>query len=141
MNAAPDLRVAVDIGGGVQVAAAQTAGSVVDFGDTRVLFLDGEPWKFGPPASGDAVGGAAVSDGAILSPMPGRVAAVDVSEGDPVTKGQRLATVEAMKMELALVAPFDGLVERLSVSLGSQLREGDLLLRIVKNGRSQLTLG
>jgi 3-methylcrotonyl-CoA carboxylase alpha subunit len=58
-----------------------------------------------------------------------------------VTKGQRLATVEAMKMELALVAPFDGLVERLSVSLGSQLREGDLLLRIVKNGRSQLTLG
>jgi 3-methylcrotonyl-CoA carboxylase alpha subunit len=141
INAAPDLRVAVDIGGGVQVAAAQTAGSVVDFGDTRVLFLDGESWKFGPPASGDAVGGAAVADGAILSPMPGRVAAVDVSEGDPVTKGQRLATVEAMKMELALVAPFDGVVERLSVSLGSQLREGDLLLRIVKDGRSQLTLG
>ena len=48
------------------------------------------------------------SDGAILSPMPGRIIAVDVAAGQTVTKGQKLLTLEAMKMEHSLTAPFDG---------------------------------
>ena len=45
--------------------------------------------------------------------MPGRVTAVEVAKGEKVAKGQRLLTLEAMKMEHALTAPFDGTVAEL----------------------------
>ena len=61
-------------------------------------------------------------DGDIVAPMPGKVIAVDVAEGDAVTAGQRLLVLEAMKMEHALTAPFDGVVTELSVSAGSQVQ-------------------
>jgi 3-methylcrotonyl-CoA carboxylase alpha subunit len=70
------------------------------------------------------------ADGAILSPMPGRVIAVDVAAGDTVAKGQRLVTLEAMKMEHALVAPFDGTVADLTAAEGGQVTEGTLLVCI-----------
>ena len=66
--------------------------------------------------------GASAADGAILAPMPGKVIAVDVSEGDVVTAGQRLMVLEAMKMEHALTAPFDGTVTGLEASAGGQVQ-------------------
>ncbi len=63
---------------------------------------------------------ASSADGAILAPMPGKVIAVDVAEGDQVTAGQRLMVLEAMKMEHALTAPFDGTVTGLEASTGGQ---------------------
>ena len=45
--------------------------------------------------------------------MPGKVTAVEVTQGEKVAKGQRLLTLEAMKMEHALTAPFDGTVAEL----------------------------
>ncbi|MEO0463250.1 MAG: acetyl/propionyl/methylcrotonyl-CoA carboxylase subunit alpha [Pseudomonadota bacterium] len=67
-------------------------------------------------------GTASAADGAILAPMPGKVIAVDVSEGDAVTAGQRLIVLEAMKMEHALTAPFDGTVTGLEASEGGQVQ-------------------
>jgi 3-methylcrotonyl-CoA carboxylase alpha subunit len=64
--------------------------------------------------------------------MPGRVIAVAVVEGAAVTKGQRLVVLEAMKMEMALVAPFDGVVAELKAREGMQVAEGMLLVRIAK---------
>ena len=72
----------------------------------------------------------AAADGAILSPMPGRVIAVEVAAGDAVAKGQKLVTLEAMKMEHSLVAPFDGTVAELNATAGGQVSEGALLVRI-----------
>ncbi len=69
-------------------------------------------------------------DGAILSPMPGAVIAVHVSEGQSVAKGETLLVLEAMKMEQALVAPFSGIVAALKVAQGAQVPEGTLLARI-----------
>ena len=46
--------------------------------------------------------------------MPGKVTAVEVATGEKIAKGQRLLTLEAMKMEHALTAPFDGTVAELS---------------------------
>ncbi|MFN3819424.1 acetyl/propionyl/methylcrotonyl-CoA carboxylase subunit alpha [Blastomonas sp.] len=69
-------------------------------------------------------------DGAILSPMPGKVIAVDVTAGQAVTKGQKLLTLEAMKMEHSLVAPFDGVVAELNASEGAQVQVEALLVRI-----------
>ncbi|RHW18263.1 acetyl/propionyl/methylcrotonyl-CoA carboxylase subunit alpha [Sphingomonas gilva] len=79
-------------------------------------------------AAGTATGAAA--DGAILSPMPGRIIAVEVAAGASVAKGEKLVTLEAMKMEHSLVAPFDGVVAELNAETGGQVSEGALLVRI-----------
>ncbi len=62
--------------------------------------------------------------------MPGKVTAVEVSQGETVTKGQRLLTLEAMKMEHGLTAPFDGKVTELSAQAGAQVGEGAVLARV-----------
>ncbi|MBC2777378.1 acetyl/propionyl/methylcrotonyl-CoA carboxylase subunit alpha [Parasphingopyxis marina] len=79
-------------------------------------------------AEGSATG--AASDGAILSPMPGKIIAVEVAAGDDVSKGDKLVTLEAMKMEHSLVAPFDGTVAELNAQQGGQVSEGTLLVQI-----------
>ena len=69
-------------------------------------------------------------DGDILSPMPGKIIAVEVSAGQSVSKGQKLLTLEAMKMEHTLTAPFDGIVAELSAEAGAQVQVEALLARI-----------
>jgi 3-methylcrotonyl-CoA carboxylase alpha subunit len=76
--------------------------------------------------------GAATGDGAILSPMPGKIIAVAVSEGQAVIKGQKLLTLEAMKMEHTLTAPFDGIVVELKAVAGAQVQVDVLLARIAE---------
>ncbi len=76
-------------------------------------------------ASSDGAG-----DGAVRAPMHGKVLAVLVSKGDRVTKGQRLVIVEAMKMEHALVAAGDGIVETISVEAGRQVADGAVLMTV-----------
>jgi 3-methylcrotonyl-CoA carboxylase alpha subunit len=68
--------------------------------------------------------------GEIVAPMHGRVIAISTAEGDDVVAGQRLAVVEAMKMEHALVAPRSGRVERLAAKLGDVVEQGQRLLTI-----------
>ncbi len=70
------------------------------------------------------------SSGTILSPMPGRIIAVEVTKGQTVTKGQKLLTLEAMKMEHSLVAPFDGVVAELAAETGAQVQVEALLVRV-----------
>ena len=69
-------------------------------------------------------------DGDILSPMPGKIIAVEISAGQAVTKGQKLLTLEAMKMEHTLTAPFDGVVAELNAAPGAQVQVEALLARI-----------
>ncbi|MBO0758848.1 MAG: carbamoyl-phosphate synthase subunit L, partial [Bradyrhizobiaceae bacterium] len=61
--------------------------------------------------------------GTVTSPMHGKILEILVSKGDTVRKGQRLAVVEAMKMEHSLLAPIDGKVAEISVAAGSQIAE------------------
>ncbi|MFA7587213.1 MAG: acetyl/propionyl/methylcrotonyl-CoA carboxylase subunit alpha [Novosphingobium sp.] len=70
------------------------------------------------------------STGAIIAPMPGRIIAVEVKAGDKVTHGQKLLTLEAMKMEHTLIAPFDGVVAELNAEAGAQVQVDALLARI-----------
>ena len=62
--------------------------------------------------------------------MPGKVTAVEISQGEKVAKGQRLLTLEAMKMEHALTAPFDGTVADVPAKAGAQVSEGTLLVKV-----------
>ncbi len=83
-------------------------------------------------ARGESTAGAAIGDGAIVSPMPGKIIALAVRQGEAVSKGQKLLTLEAMKMEHSLTAPFDGIVAELGAMEGAQVSEGALLARIEK---------
>jgi 3-methylcrotonyl-CoA carboxylase alpha subunit len=104
---------------------------VSDDGDALLVTMQGATWKLSPARVSGGLGGAA-SDGAILAPMPGKVIAVEVTAGDTVTKGQKLLVLEAMKMEHALTAPFDGTVAELTVAVGSQVQVEALLVRVEK---------
>jgi acetyl/propionyl-CoA carboxylase alpha subunit len=84
--------------------------------------------SFAPPRGTGATHG--LHDGEIEAPMPGKVTAVEVSQGETVSKGQRLLTLEAMKMEHALTAPFDGVVAELNAREGAQVSEGTVLVRV-----------
>ena len=99
--------------------------------DDVLVAQGGQVWRLTPWRAAGAAG-ADASDGAILSPMPGRVIAVAVAAGEAVTKGQKLLTLEAMKMEHSLTAPFDGTVAQLNASEGGQVSEGTLLVKIEK---------
>ena len=97
--------------------------------DAILLTEDGATWAMRPWRV-DGAGGGGPGDGAILSPMPGRIVTLDVAAGDRVAKGQKLLVLEAMKMEHALVAPFDGVVAALDAEAGAQVSAGALLARI-----------
>ncbi|MGN6112632.1 MAG: acetyl-CoA carboxylase biotin carboxyl carrier protein subunit, partial [Luteimonas sp.] len=69
----------------------------------------------------------AAQDDRVRAPMPGRVVVVRVREGDQVVAGQELVVIEAMKMELALKAPRDGIVAGVPAAAGDFV-EADALL-------------
>jgi 3-methylcrotonyl-CoA carboxylase alpha subunit len=93
------------------------------------VFDEGEAVAFTARPAVEA-GGTGGGGGAILAPMPGRVTAVEVTAGQSVAKGQRLLTLEAMKMEHALTAPFDGVVAELNAAENGQVIEGTVLVRV-----------
>jgi len=62
--------------------------------------------------------------------MHGKVLAILVRPGASVSKGQRLAVIEAMKMEHALLAPFDGTIRDFSTVPGDQIAEGAKVMAI-----------
>jgi 3-methylcrotonyl-CoA carboxylase alpha subunit len=64
------------------------------------------------------------ASGLVRAPMHGKVLAVLVEKGAAVVRGQRLAIIEAMKMEHTLVAPMDGAVAEIAVAAGAQVGEG-----------------
>ena len=75
-------------------------------------------------------------DAELTSPMPGAVVAVGVQDGTGVDAGAVVVTVEAMKMEHALTAPVDGVVELL-VAVGDQVKVGQLLARITVTEKAE----
>ena len=99
--------------------------------DGVVVFEAGEAHFFREPDP-DSLSGEATGDGAILSPMPGKIVHSPVKVGDAVKKGDPILTLEAMKMEHVLTAPFDAVVASLEVALGDQVVEGKLLARLDK---------
>ncbi|WP_086607213.1 acetyl/propionyl/methylcrotonyl-CoA carboxylase subunit alpha [Erythrobacter donghaensis] len=132
LNSAPQTRSYVLVDGEPIEVELRSAG------ESRVKHIDGETlltnrgrtfklssWR------ADAGGQASAADGAIIAPMPGKVIAVDIAEGQTVTAGQRLMVLEAMKMEHALPAPFDGVIEGLTVSAGAQVQVDAVLCRVV----------
>ena len=66
--------------------------------------------------------------GHVASPMPGKVSALVVQAGQPVKKGDKLLSIEAMKMETAVDAPSDGVIKDVRVKTGSPVEARELLI-------------
>ena len=97
------------------------------------------PWRLNgkapPPLAAPDVDSAAPAagahaHGAIAAPMPGTVLAVGVAVGDVVTPQQRLVVLEAMKMEMPVLAPFAATVTAVHVTAGDQIAAGSLLVEL-----------
>jgi geranyl-CoA carboxylase alpha subunit len=80
-------------------------------------------------AAGEALDDAA-GDGMVTAPMHGQLLAVLVSKGDEVTKGQRLAVLEAMKMQHEILAEADGTVKDVHVEANNQVALDTLIMEI-----------
>ncbi len=68
--------------------------------------------------------------GQVAAPMPGKVSALLAQAGQAVKRGDKLLSIEAMKMETAVYAPMDGHVKEVRVKTGSPVENRDLLLVI-----------
>jgi 3-methylcrotonyl-CoA carboxylase alpha subunit len=98
-------------------------------GNVVWVFLGGETYRIErAPARADAASEDADHD--LVAPMPGRVRALLVAEGETVAKGTTLFLLEAMKMEHPVRASRSGVVRRLRVSEGSMVSAGDRLVEI-----------
>ena len=78
----------------------------------------------------DVEAGSGGSSDLIEAPMPGLVRQVFVCAGATVAKGDRLAILEAMKMENSLLAARDGVVAEVMAEAGSQVEAGAVLIRL-----------
>jgi glutaconyl-CoA/methylmalonyl-CoA decarboxylase subunit gamma len=68
--------------------------------------------------------------GNIKSPLPGVILNIHVNLGDAVKMGQKLITLEAMKMENNIDADKEGVVKEIKVKKGDSVMEGDILITI-----------
>ena len=66
----------------------------------------------------------------VPAPIPGLIAAVAVSVGQKVSRGDKLLMMEAMKMQTTVYAPADGVVTDLTVQVGDTVESKDLLVRL-----------
>jgi geranyl-CoA carboxylase alpha subunit len=110
----------------VTTSAATTAPHAFD--RDGALWLDDRCYvdrTWAPPLVATTGGGDRV-----VAPMNGRLVALLVTTDETVTKGQRVAVVEAMKMQHELVAPRDGQVAEIGVAAGAQVAKGQMLVRL-----------
>ena len=64
------------------------------------------------------------------APIPGLIAAISVSVGHKVAKGDKLLMMEAMKMQTTVYAAADGIVEAVTATVGEAVESKDLLVKL-----------
>jgi len=108
-----------------------------DKGEVRVFFdLNGQPRTITVPdrlKAGEVKVRAKVALGdakQIGAPMPGVISGLNAKEGQQVTAGDVLCSIEAMKMETAIHAEIDGVIAEVLVKPGDQIDAKDLLIRL-----------
>ena len=108
--------------------------TLVETGDTNFVLVDGLQTEIRMVDALDVTfddhGGDA--GGNVKSPMHGKLVALFVVDGEVVEKGQRVAIVEAMKMEHPVLAPRAGRVEGIAFEAGAQMGQGARILSIAE---------
>jgi acetyl-CoA carboxylase biotin carboxyl carrier protein len=67
----------------------------------------------------------------VTVPMVGKIVAINVNVGDKVNEDDQIVTLEAMKMEMPIVAPVGGIIKEIKVSAGQEV-EADTVLAIIE---------
>jgi 3-methylcrotonyl-CoA carboxylase alpha subunit len=100
----------------------------------RVLYaiFDGEPVSVARPAYDATSEDDGHAGDNIRAPINGKVARIFVAEGQAVAKGDRIAVVEAMKMEHVLHAARDGTIAKVAASEGAQVNQGALIASLAE---------
>ncbi|MEZ5971586.1 MAG: acetyl/propionyl/methylcrotonyl-CoA carboxylase subunit alpha [Hyphomonadaceae bacterium] len=101
--------------------------------DRVIVFDHGDAYEFTLDTGERNADEASAGDGAILSPMPGKIVSVAAKAGAKLKKGDPILVLEAMKMEHTLTAPFDGKLAELNAKAGAQVSEGVLLAKLEKD--------
>jgi acetyl-CoA/propionyl-CoA carboxylase biotin carboxyl carrier protein len=107
--------------------------AVIRVGETAFVDVAGlsVAFRIAPPPDVDRAARAAAAHSGgpleLIAPMPGSVLAVHAADGDAVAAGDPVVTLEAMKMEHAVVAPADGRIADLRVATGEQVTRGQVL--------------
>ncbi len=135
LNSAPRRGIRVSVNGATMSATLpddpdSVAAMGYDVSGQWLAFENGHVFELSR-ASHAVSGSAAASDGSLRAPMPGKIVATPAKLGDAVTKGQPVVVLEAMKMEHALIAPFDGVVANVGVAVGDQV-SADTVLAVVE---------
>jgi 3-methylcrotonyl-CoA carboxylase alpha subunit len=105
--------------------------SVFDANPVLHLFRDGRHVMLHVERTDDALQVAGGTEqGSLLTPLPGTIVAVHVATGQQVARGTPLVTVEAMKMEHTLTAPYDGVVSRIAYGLTDRVQAGATLVEL-----------
>ncbi|HQT37898.1 MAG TPA: biotin carboxylase N-terminal domain-containing protein [Acidocella sp.] len=135
LNANPHVAVRLQSGGDIHTIDFHSPVhsqnfSVAKYDGEIVVFEGGRTHVFSEVTTDASLAAIDTSDGAVVSPMPGHILSLAVTEGDRVTKGTALLVMEAMKMEMILAAPIDGIVTSLGVKVGDRVAEGITLLRL-----------
>jgi 3-methylcrotonyl-CoA carboxylase alpha subunit len=73
---------------------------------------------------------ARTSNGQVVAPMPGSVVSIAIGEGDRVARGDALLTLTAMKMEIVLEAPEEGVVEAVACAPGDLVVADQVLVAL-----------
>ena len=122
------LEEAVDLGGIAPAAAPGARGRLPRH--RRRAHLAGAA----PPPPPPHPGGRGHGGGAVVSPLAGTLARVEVATGQRVAEGDLLAVVEAMKMETPLLAPFAGTVVGVRFPVGGPVAAGQVVVEIQADG-------
>lgn len=83
--------------------------------------------KAAPAAEAPAPAAAGAGSVEVTASVPGKVFKVEASVGQAVKSGDPIVILEAMKMEIPVVAPEDGTVAGINVSVGDAVESGDVL--------------
>jgi 3-methylcrotonyl-CoA carboxylase alpha subunit len=98
------------------------------YGAQLTLFFEGETFRLSAKDLASGNERVVTGEGVVVTPMPGKIIEVLVSEGDAVENGQPMIVLEAMKMEHSVRAGGDAIVESLNVAVGDQVDDGATLL-------------
>ena len=99
-------------------------------GDTTWAFHEGQVYELAVDSEENGRQRTIHHQGSLTSPMPATVVAVQVAPGTSVKRGDVLMILEAMKMELPIRAPGDGVVAAVNCRAGDMVQAGVSLLEI-----------
>ena len=117
----------VTVNGATYEVEAENAPAAAPVAQSAPAPVQAAPAAAAAPAAKPAAAGAG---GKVESPLPGVIIEVSVKEGQAVKAGQKVAVLEAMKMENEIPAPKDGTVTEIHVHKGDSLQEGDPVVTI-----------